>query len=134
MKPRSRFGGSGLLHGGRELSPNADAEEMGSGLEFRFVPRVGRTSEIIALTVAVHSNRAVDQAGRSGVSLSFGMTAGVMSVAGSASRVTRLFGTRGFARASLNPGLLADIPPGFETETKAGRNLKPPYSRAIRVG
>jgi len=47
---------------------------------------------------------------------------------------TRLFGTRGVARASLNPGLLAEIPSGCETETKSGSNLKlKPHPSAIEV-
>jgi hypothetical protein len=68
----------------------------------------------------------------SSVSLSLGTTTGVVSVAGTPSGVqTRLLGTRGVARASLNPGLMAEIPSGCE-KTKSDSNLKPPYLNPIR--
>src|SRR4029453_7313244 len=55
-------------------------------------------------------------------------------VAGTTSGVqTRLYGTRGVARASLNPGLLADIPSGCETATKSGSNLNRPYLSAVWI-
>ena len=44
---------------------------------------------------------------------------------------TRLLGARGVARASLNPGLMAEIPSGCE-KTKSDCNLKPPYLNAIQ--
>jgi hypothetical protein len=69
----------------------------------------------------------------SSVSLSLATTTGVMSVAGTPSGVqTRLLGTRGVARASLNPGLMAEIPSGCE-KTKSDGNLKLSYLNAIRV-
>ena len=69
----------------------------------------------------------------SGVSFSLGTTTGVMSVAGTPSGVqTRLLGTRGIARTSLNPGPMAEIPSGCE-KTKSDSNLKPPYLSAIET-
>ena len=48
-----------------------------------------------------------------------------------ADTLTRWLGTRGVARASLNPGLMAEIPSGCE-KTKSDSNLKPLYLNAIR--